>query len=44
MEALQSFMGRGIRVARDVVFSDPHVFEAFDLPQQISLGEFRQAR
>jgi RNA polymerase sigma-70 factor (ECF subfamily) len=32
------------RVARNVVFADPRVFEAFDLPGQISSGEFRQPR
>jgi ketosteroid isomerase-like protein len=32
------------RVAGNVVFADPHVFEAFGLPGQISGGGFRQTR
>jgi RNA polymerase sigma-70 factor (ECF subfamily) len=32
------------RVAHNVVFADPGVFEAFDMPQQISFDEFRQPR
>lgn len=32
------------RVACNVVFADPHVFEAFGLPGQISPGDFRPAR
>jgi RNA polymerase sigma-70 factor (ECF subfamily) len=34
----------GNRVARNVVFADPRVFEAFELPDQISINEFRRAR
>ena len=34
----------GGRVARNVVFADPRVFEAFDLPRQISRGNSRPAR
>jgi RNA polymerase sigma-70 factor (ECF subfamily) len=44
LHTLQVFTVRGGRVARNVVFADPRVFEAFDLPKQISLDEFRQAR
>ena len=32
------------RVAGNVVFADPHVFEAFGLPRQITPGNFRPAR
>ncbi len=32
------------RVARNVVFADPRVFEAFGLPGQISPGDFPSAR
>ena len=38
------FTVTGGRVAHNVVFADPRVFEAFDLPNQISPGEFRQPR
>jgi len=34
----------GGRVARNVVFADPRVFEVFGLPGQISPGDFRPAR
>lgn len=34
----------GGRVARNVVFADPRVLEAFDLPRHISSEEFRRAR
>jgi RNA polymerase sigma-70 factor (ECF subfamily) len=44
LHTLQVFTVRGGRVARNVVFADPPVFEVFDLPKQISLDEFRQAR
>jgi RNA polymerase sigma-70 factor (ECF subfamily) len=35
---------RVARVARNVVFADPRVFEAFELPSLIFPGEFRQPR
>ena len=43
LHTLQVLTVTGGRVARNVVFADPHVFEAFDLPTQISLGESRPA-
>jgi len=42
--SLQVFTVTGGRVARNVVFADPRVFEMFGLPGQISAGEFRQPR
>jgi len=36
--------GTGALVARNVVFADPRVFEAFGLPGQISPGDLRPAR
>jgi RNA polymerase sigma-70 factor (ECF subfamily) len=44
LHTLQVLTVTGGRVARNVVFADPRVFEAFDLPSQISSGEFRQPR
>jgi RNA polymerase sigma-70 factor (ECF subfamily) len=44
LHTLQVFTVTGGRVARNVVFADPRVFEAFDLPTQISFGESRQPR
>jgi RNA polymerase sigma-70 factor (ECF subfamily) len=44
LHTLQVFTVDGGRGAHNVVFADPAVFEAFDLPQQISAGEFRQPR
>ena len=44
LHTLQVFTVTGGRVARNVVFADPRVFEAFDLPAQISFGESRQPR
>ena len=44
MHTLQVFTVTGGRVARNVVFADPRVFEAFELPPQISIGESRQRR
>jgi RNA polymerase sigma-70 factor (ECF subfamily) len=44
LHTLQVFTVTGGRVARNVVFADPDVLEAFDLPRQISSDEFRQAR
>jgi RNA polymerase sigma-70 factor, ECF subfamily len=44
LHTLQVFTVTGGRVARNVVFADPRVFEAFDLPGQISAENFRQPR
>lgn len=44
LHTLQIFTVVRDRVAHNVVFADPCVFEAFDLPQQLSSDEFRQAR
>jgi RNA polymerase sigma-70 factor (ECF subfamily) len=44
LHTLQVFTVTGGRVTRNVVFADPHVFEAFDLPGQISSGEFDRPR
>ena len=44
LHTLQVLTVAGGRVARNVVFADPHVFEAFGLPGQISPGDFRPAR
>ena len=44
LHTLQVFTVTGGRVARNVVFADPRVFEAFDLPERVSLDELRQAR
>ncbi len=44
LHTLQVFTVAGGRVARNVVFADPRVFEAFDLPERVSLDELRQAR
>jgi RNA polymerase sigma-70 factor (ECF subfamily) len=44
LHTLQVFTVSAGLVARNVVFADPRVFEAFDLPGPIALGEFRQAR
>src|SRR5580700_7534837 len=44
LHSLQVFTVAGGRVARNVVFADPAVFEAFDLPGQISASEFRLPR
>ncbi len=41
---LQVLTVTGGRVTRNVVFADPRVFEAFDLPGQISRGELRRPR
>jgi RNA polymerase sigma-70 factor (ECF subfamily) len=40
--SLQIFTVTGGRVARNVVFADPRVFEAFGLPEQISTGGSRR--
>ncbi|MFE2508297.1 sigma-70 family RNA polymerase sigma factor [Streptomyces naganishii] len=44
LHTLQVLTVTGGRVAHNVVFADPRVLEAFDLPQRISSDEFRQAR
>jgi RNA polymerase sigma-70 factor, ECF subfamily len=44
LHTLQVLSVSGGRVAGNVVFADPHVFGAFDLPGQISPGNFRPAR
>jgi RNA polymerase sigma-70 factor (ECF subfamily) len=44
LHTLQVFTVTRGRVARNVVFADPRVFEAFDLPGQILVEEFRQPR
>ena len=44
LHTLQVFTVTGGRVARNVVFADPRVFEAFDLPTQISSGQSRPPR
>jgi RNA polymerase sigma-70 factor (ECF subfamily) len=44
LHTLQVLTVVGNRVARNVVFADPRVFEAFELPDQISINEFRRAR
>jgi RNA polymerase sigma-70 factor, ECF subfamily len=38
MHSLQVFTVTGGRVTRNVVFADPHVFEAFGLPARVSAG------
>jgi RNA polymerase sigma-70 factor (ECF subfamily) len=44
LHTLQVFTVTGSSVARNVVFADPAVFEAFDLPQRISFDGFDQTR
>jgi RNA polymerase sigma-70 factor (ECF subfamily) len=44
LHTLQVVTVTGGRVARNVVFADPAVFESFDLPRQISFSEFRPPR
>ena len=44
LHTLQVFTVAGGRVARNVVFADPRVFEAFGLPARIPGGESRRAR
>jgi RNA polymerase sigma-70 factor (ECF subfamily) len=44
LHTLQVFTVTGGRVARNVVFADPGVLEASDLPDRVSPGEFRQPR
>jgi RNA polymerase sigma-70 factor, ECF subfamily len=44
LHTLQVFTVTGALVACNVVFADPRVFGAFDLPERLSPGELRQAR
>ena len=44
LHTLQVFTVTGGRVARNVVFADPRVFEVFDLPTEFSFGNSRQER
>ncbi|MGW7253489.1 sigma-70 family RNA polymerase sigma factor [Streptomyces sp. NPDC054834] len=44
LHTLQVLTVTGGRVAHNVVFADPDVFEAFGLPRRFSSGEFRRAR
>jgi RNA polymerase sigma-70 factor (ECF subfamily) len=42
--SLQVFTVAGGRVARNVVFADPAVFESFGLPERVSFDKLRPAR
>ena len=44
LHTLQVLTVSGGKVARNVVFADPRVFAAFDLPRELSLDEVRVAR
>jgi RNA polymerase sigma-70 factor, ECF subfamily len=44
LHTLQVFTVTAGRVAHNVVFADPGVFEAFDLARQMSSNDFRRAR
>jgi RNA polymerase sigma-70 factor, ECF subfamily len=44
LHTLQVFTVTGGRVARNVVFADPAVFEAFALPERVSFDELRPGR
>jgi RNA polymerase sigma-70 factor, ECF subfamily len=44
LHTLQVFTVTGGRVARNVVFADPAVFEAFGLPERVSFDELGPAR
>lgn len=44
LHSLQLFTVIGDRVASNVVFADPREFAAFDLPEQLTLDEFRVPR
>ncbi|MFI8230296.1 sigma-70 family RNA polymerase sigma factor [Streptomyces sp. NPDC085900] len=44
LHTLQVFTVTGGRIARNVVFADPRVFEAFGLPPEISAKECAEAR
>jgi RNA polymerase sigma-70 factor (ECF subfamily) len=44
LHSLQVFTVSGGKVSYNVVFADPHIFEAFALPERIPFDEFRQSR
>jgi RNA polymerase sigma-70 factor (ECF subfamily) len=44
LHTLQVFTVAGGRVTRNVVFADPRVFDAFDLPHRILVDDFRPER
>jgi RNA polymerase sigma-70 factor, ECF subfamily len=44
LHTLQVLTVTGGRVAHNVVFADPAVFEAFDLAGKVSLDDFRRVR
>jgi RNA polymerase sigma-70 factor, ECF subfamily len=44
LHSLQVFTVTGGLVSCNVVFADPRVFQAFDLPERLPSGEFRPAR
>lgn len=44
LHTLQVLTVAGGRVAHNVVFADPGVFEAFDLPEQLAPDDFRRVR
>jgi RNA polymerase sigma-70 factor (ECF subfamily) len=44
LHTLQVFTVTGDQVARNIVFADPRVFEAFDLPERIFPGDFHRTR
>jgi RNA polymerase sigma-70 factor (ECF subfamily) len=44
LHTLQVLTVTGGRVARNVVFADPAVFDAFDLAGPVSLDNFRRVR
>ncbi len=44
LHTLQVFTVADGRIAHNVVFADPRVFDAFELPREIPAGEFRRER
>lgn len=44
LHTLQVFTATRGRIAHNVVFADPRVFDAFELPGEIPPGEFRRDR
>ncbi|WP_405742334.1 RNA polymerase subunit sigma-70 [Streptomyces sp. NBC_00028] len=44
LHTLQVFTVTGGRIAHNVVFADPRVFDAFDLPAEMDADEFRRER
>jgi RNA polymerase sigma-70 factor (ECF subfamily) len=44
LHTLQVVTVTGGRVAHNVVFADPRIFDAFDLPARLASGESRSAR